>query len=407
MKQINCGFVSSCVAAVLVAFALCAPRAEAQVEKIIYSFAGGTDGAAPEGGLFIDASGNLYGVTESGGTTGAGTVYELSPGSGGTWTKTVLYSFSFSGGDVYLPTTNLVRDAKGNLYGIGPEGGANFAGGIFELSPGSSGTWTEKVIYSFAGGTDVAPFESGLAIDSAGNLYGFRAQVASGGVAGYGSVFELQANSNGTWTEKILHTFTGGNDGSAPYGGQLVLDSAGNLYGMAYNGPRDFGLVFELVKHSNGSWTEKNLHTFTGAADGTAYAGPLALDSKGNVYGVSEWNAFELVPDSNGTWTEKILHTFSGGTDGAFPESGVTLSPSGVIYGTTNQGGLHHGTFFQVTPNSNGAWTEKLLHRFSTTGGDGLNPYFSPVVLDSHGNLYGITASGGTSNDGVVFEVTP
>jgi hypothetical protein len=138
-----------------------------------------------------------------------------------------------------------------------------------------------------------------------------------------------------------------------------------------------------------------------------AYPAPLAIDSEGNVYGASEWNAFELVPDSTGTWTEQILHTFSGGSDGAYPHSGVTLSASGVIYGTTYEGGLHHGTVFQVTPNSSGTWTEKVLHRFSTSGGDGIFPFFSPLVLDAHGNLYGVTAEGGISNSGVVFEVTP
>jgi uncharacterized repeat protein (TIGR03803 family) len=191
MQQIINKLVFS-FAAAAVAFALCAPRAQGQTEKIIYSFTGGIDGTAPLGGLAIDASGNLYGVTETGGPNGAGTVFELSPGSGGTWTKTVLYSFAFNSGNVWLPASNLVLDAKGNLYGIGPEGGANGAGGIFELSPGSNGTWTEKVIYSFTGGTDVVSFLSYLAIDRAGNLYGYREEFSSSsGTTSYGGVFEI------------------------------------------------------------------------------------------------------------------------------------------------------------------------------------------------------------------------
>lgn len=390
-----------------VTLVLSAPRAHGQTEKIIYSFNGGVDGALPEGGLLMDASGNLYGVTESGGTEGIGTVYELSPGSMGTWTKTILYSFTF-GPDVWLPTSNLVFDAKGNLYGMTPEGGLNSAGGIFELSPGSNGIWTEKVIYSFGGGADVVPFVSNLAIDSASNLYGYRGEIAlSPGTTSYGGIFEIHPNTNGTWTEKVLHTFSGGNDGSAPYGGQLTFDSAGNLYGEAYNGPNDFGLVFELVRGSTGGWTERILHAFTGGADGSAVPGPLLIDDKGNVFGTSEGNAFELVPGANGAWTENILHTFTGASDGAYPESGLTLSSSGAVYGATYYGGLHHGTVFQLTPGSSGTWNEKILHRFKNTGGDGIFPYSSRLVLDGHGNLFGTTLNGGISNNGVVFEVTP
>ena len=199
--------------------------------------------------MTIDASGNLYGVTESGGANEAGTVYELSPVSGGVWTKTVLYPFSFGNTDVWFPSfeSGLRREGEFVRHRA-PEGGAYNAGGIFELSPGSNGTWTEKVIYNFTGGTDVMSFHSYLAIDRAGNLYGYRENcTSSSGVLSYGGIFQMQANANGTWTENILHTFSGGNDGGVPFGGRLTLDSAGNIYGEAVNGPRDFGIIFELV----------------------------------------------------------------------------------------------------------------------------------------------------------------
>lgn len=374
---------------------------QAQTEKPIYSFSGGTDGFIPDGGLVIDTNGNLYGVTQGGGANYAGSVFELSPSSSGTWTKTLLYSFDPAHGDVYDPVSNLVFDAKGNLYGISWQGGTYYAGGIFELSPGSNGTWNEKIAYSFAQGTDGVSPQSLLTIDGAGNLFGYHYAV-------YGSIFELQAGSNGTWTEKILHTFSGGNDGSAQYGAQLSVDSSGNLYGQASNGPRDFGIVFELVRGANGSWTEKILHTFTGGADGSAGVGsPILRDANGNLFGASTWNVFELVPGSNGTWTEKVLHTFNGGSDGAFPESGLTMDSSGNLYGTTNEGGVHRGTVFELTPAANGTWTEKILHRFTPTGGDGVYPFSLTLAIDKQGNLYGTTQSGGTSNFGVVFEVTP
>lgn len=407
MQQVIHKLVVSFATAAL-AFALCAPRAQGQTEKVIYAFTGNTDGQAPQGGLAVDASGNLYGVTETGGAGGAGTVYELSPGSGGVWTKTVLYAFSFGTGDVWLPASNLTFDAKGNLYGVSAEGGAIGSGGIFELSPASNGTWTEKVIYNFTGGTDVVSFQSYLTIDSAGNLYGYRgSSTSSSGVLSYGGIFQMQANANGTWTEIVLHTFSGGSDGSAPYGGQLTVDSAGNIYGEAYNGARDFGVIFKLSRSATGTWTEKVLHTFTGAADGSATSpGRLVIDASGNIFGTSVWNAFELVPGSNGTWTEKILHTFSGSSDGTYPESGLTFGTSGALYGTTNEGGTHHGTVFQLSPGTNGTWTEKVLHRFTTVGLDGIYPN-SPLVVDGHGNVFGTTMNGGLSSNGVVFEVTP
>ena len=149
------------------------------------------------------------------------------------------------------------------------------------------------------------------------------------------------------------------------------------------------------------------MHTFTGGADGsTVSPGALVVDASGNVFGTSGWNAFELIPDSNGTWSEKILHTFSGGSDGTYAETGLTPGTSGTLYGTTSEGGMHHGTVFQLTPGSNGTWTEKVLHRFTTIGLDGIYPT-APVVVDGHGNVFGITQNGGISSNGVVFEVTP
>ena len=166
------------------------------------------------------------------------------------------------------------------------------------------------------------------------------------------------------------------------------------------------------MRGASGTWTEKILHTFTGAAGGDAGAGsPIVQDANGNLFGASTWNVFELVPGPNGTWTEKILHTFTGGSDGAYAQSGLTISASGKIYGATSGGGLHRGTVFELSPSTNGAWTERILHRFAPTGGDGVYPSFETLVLDKQGNLYGTTMSGGPSSFaggfGVVFEITP
>jgi hypothetical protein len=158
------------------------------------------------------------------------------------------------------------------------------------------------------------------------------------------------------------------------------------------------------VRGSNGNWTERVLHAFTGSSDGSATLGGVVFDAAGNLYGNSSHSVFQLTPGSNGTWTEKTLHTFTGGRDGANPASAVTFDRNGKIYGTTSAGGVHRGTVYQLTPGANGTWTEAILHRF-TSGGDGLYPGFAGLVVGANSHLYGTTNQGGASNNGVVLEV--
>ena len=378
--------------------------ASAQSERIIYSFTGGSDGGYPYGGVISDANGNLYGTTFGGGAYDGGTVFELTPNSGGTWNETVLFSFSYNGTGGASPSSGLVFDSKGNLYGLTLFSTPG-AGAIFELSPGANGVWTEKILYTFTGGSDgSAPFSASLVLDRSGNLYGIT---PNGGTYGLGTVFELVAGSNGAWTKKVMHNFSGGNDGANPYGETLTLDAAGNVYGTALGGGLyDYGVVFELVRGSNGNWTERVLHAFTGTSDGSATLGGVVFDAAGNLYGNSSYSVFQLTPGSNGTWTEKTLHTFTGGRDGANPASAVTFDKNGKIYATTSAGGVHRGTVYQLTPGANGTWTEAILHKF-TSGGDGLYPGFAGLVVGANGHLHGTTNQGGASNNGVVFEVIP
>src|SRR5271156_5067556 len=128
--------------------------AAAAQEQVIYGFAGSPDGSVPYDGLIADAAGNFYGTTSSGGSVDApegvnGTVFELMPGAGGTWTETVIYNFGATSTDGINPYAGLVFDAQGNLYGTTSLGGAHGFGTVFELSPGAGGVWTEKVLYSF------------------------------------------------------------------------------------------------------------------------------------------------------------------------------------------------------------------------------------------------------------------
>ena len=118
-------------------------------------------------------------------------------------------------------------------------------------------------------------------------------------------------------------------------------------------------------------------------------------------------DVFQLIPGSDGTWTHKTLLTFSGPPDGAYPLAALISDKAGNLYGTTYQGGTHYGTVFELLPAANGKWNEKILHRFTDSAGDGKLPSTVSLTMDASGNLYGTTETGGTSNSGVVFEVTP
>lgn len=165
-------------------------------ENLPHSFNdNGKDGKYPQAGLVLDTAGNLYGTTYEGGnattcsTVSCGTVFELKPKADGGWTEKLLHSFNDNGTDGYNPVAGLILDAAGNLYGTTTFGGAYNAGTVFGLSPAVDGSWTETILYSFNNnGVDGNGPSSGLVFDSAGNLYG---TTQYGGPEGYGTVFEI------------------------------------------------------------------------------------------------------------------------------------------------------------------------------------------------------------------------
>ena len=367
-------------------------------EMVLHNFNNnGTDGTYPQAALVADAAGNLYGTTSNGGDSNFGTTFELTPAAGGSWTEKVLHSFG-SGADGEYPQTGLIFDAAGNLYGTTYEGGAYGYGTAFELTPASGGNWTEKVLYSF-GRTNTAYPTSGLIFDSAGNLYGTTLQ---GGPDQGGSVFELTPAGGGNWTERDLYDFGSLANGIFPYGG-VTFDSAGNLYGTTSTGGTfSGGTVFKLTA---GTWTMTVLHNFGSGTDGsTSYAG-LVL-AAGNLYGTTSTGGtygsgtlFELTP-SGGGWTEAVLHNFGNGSDGVTPYAGLIIDVAGNLYGTTLSGGSYGGgTVFRS--NSHGVI---VLHSFGLP--EGYGPV-APLASDSTGRLYGTANFGGTYNYGTVFEITP
>lgn len=227
-------------------------------ETVTWDFGSGSDGAEPASGVIFDTAGNMYGTALAGGTSsgcitqgysGCGVVYELSP-SGSGWTETIIYDFR-GGADGGAPYSGLVIDRAGNLFGATAYAGSGSGGTIYELSPATGGGWTFHLLYSFAGSGagpngqciscpgSYAP----LITDGSGNLYG---TTFNDGAFGLGMAFELE-KSSGVWTFHDLHDFTGGADGSNVWAG-LVRDSSGNLYGAATDGGANgFGVLYEIT----------------------------------------------------------------------------------------------------------------------------------------------------------------
>lgn len=269
----------------------------------------------------------------------------------------------------------------------------------------------ESILHDFGSNTKagVEP-DSALTFDSAGNFYG---TAATGGNQNVGVVFEFSPKTGGGWTEKVLYSFlkTGG-DGQNPADG-LIFDTAGNLYGKTTNGGSDNnGTIFELSPPvpPNTHWTETILHSF--GTDGQGPRGKLVFDASGNLYGVAGSGgtfgagmAFELSPAGGGSWNETVLHEFTTST-GWLPSGGLIFDASGNLYGVTGFGGSSSdGVVFELSPASGGDWTYTVLHNFAG-GSDGSFPQ-GGLIFDSTGNLYGATAYGDPEDNGTVFELSP
>jgi uncharacterized repeat protein (TIGR03803 family) len=373
--------------------------------QILHNFLG-KPGAHPGAALVADSAGNLYGTTANsakgscGKGDGCGVVFKLTRGSGGKWSYSIIHIFK--DWDGREPSGTLIFDSSDNLYGVTGYGGDNGNGAVFELSPSGS-KWQETVLYSF--GSDLQGPVGALTFDTNGNLYG---AAINGGTNLRGGIFELKP-SGGTWQEITLYEFAGP-DGSNPTG-NLVWDSAGNLYGATVDGGQyQVGVVFELMPNG-GSWTEKVLYSFTGGSDGALPQGVI-FDSVGNLYGTTDWGGdfscsngcgtvFKLTP-SMGNWTLSTLHAFDL-ADGESPNGGLILDSSGSIYGTTLIGGKNEkGVVFKLSKSGNG-WIETVLHSFAVNGAtpsDGL-------IFDQQGVLYGTAGNGGRQGDGVVFSIAP
>jgi|SRR5208282_1140407 len=317
-------------------------------------------------------------------------------------TETVLYAFT-GASDGGQPFARLSADGASNFYGTTTVGGLGY-GTVFELSPNGSGGWNETVLHAFTRGADGAyPLASPVIFDGQGNLYGTAAE---GGANGFGVVFELSPAGK-IWNETVLYDFASGAGGVYPFNG-LIMDPAGNLYGtdnVYQSGHAITEGVFELSQ-SGGSWTEKVIYDNEDAVANFG-GGGLTMDSAGNIFGVSSGGfepqtVFELSPNGHGGWNSTMLHSFQ---KRYYAEGIPVLDKSGNVYGTTSSGGAsNNGTVYKLSPGKNGKWTQEVLYAFKGGVQDGSAPY-AGIVFDAAGNIYGTTAGGGPSNDGTVFEL--
>ena len=425
--------------------ALAGGAAQAAKFKVLHSFCEPHhrfcgDGANPQAALAMDSAGNFFGTTTTAGL-GFGTVFELERKPSGGFKFKTLYRFcsqGFCGGGA---SGALVIDAVGNLYGTAGDL-------VFELSRGGKkGLWTEKVLHQFCssctdgsgplGGLTYAGASSGVPYDGVSPLYGVT---QLGGANKGGTVFRL-TNNSGNWNESVLYNFCsqGGSnctDGKSPSGG-LIVDQAGNFFGVASEGGNHFegvgaGAVFQLTP-KGASWIETTLYRFCSqeeCTDGALPIGRLTSAADGSLYGVSSAGGGSCPPDSGGCGVifkvvpngegsaETVLHAFCTKPDckdGHAPRAGLLLDASGNLYGTTWFGGGNdidvHGLGGGVAFKLSGS-TFTVIHSFCSLSdcADGEYP-LAPLVMDESGKLFGTSSLGGAFvNDtfgGTLFRLTP
>ncbi|MGA2902428.1 MAG: choice-of-anchor tandem repeat GloVer-containing protein [Candidatus Korobacteraceae bacterium] len=406
--------ISASLVPALVLFAMCAATASAQNHyQVLYNFGSSyNDAYAPEAPPTLAPDGSLYGTTAGGGGDGCngygcGTAYHLVRNSDGTWSLSIIHSFN--GQDGWQPSAPVALDQLGDVYVPVYESWPFGYGTLVELLPQSGGQWSEVALHDFSGtGNDSSP--GPVLVKAPGNVYG----VTYGQLLDINSAGELY-NSLGTANHlTIVHAFeVNPNDGMTPTG--LVFDSSGNIFGTTCGGGAyRSGTVFELTPRQQGTgWNEKILYSFKGGQTDTYCPSPGPIfDSAGNLYGMTydggpanQGAVFKLAPNGDGTWTETIIYGFQGINDGDGPTGGLAIDQHGNLYGAAFAAGqFNSGTIFQLSPSSNGNWTFRVLYSFPDPQ-QGIDPL--GVVLDRSGNLYGTTELGGQYGVGVAFELSP
>jgi uncharacterized repeat protein (TIGR03803 family) len=385
-------------AALLLAALFVSPLAGELPDIFVHDFTGvNPEGITPIAPVVLDSTGYLYGTTQGGGTFTGGTVFKVK--TDGTGFST-LHQFPSTATEGYGPAAGVTLDGAGNLYGTTQNAGtATIMGTVFTVRTDGTGFTT---LHPFVGGaTDGATPTSGLILDGLGYLYG---TTQSGGANGFGTVFRMRTDGTGF---TLLYSFGGvPNDGGAPLAG-LVLDPSGVLYGTTpTGGTSGEGTIFSLNTDGTGYLT---LYNFTGGDDGSQPAAPLVLGLNHTLFGTAELGGanssgtvFKIQTDGSGFVTIYALGvTFE---DASTPEAPVTLDAAGNLLGTASGGGLFGlGAVFKMRLDGSGY---SVLHSFAGAPQDGSLP-LAAVTLDSDCNAYGTTNAGGAfgSGLGTVFEI--
>jgi uncharacterized repeat protein (TIGR03803 family) len=379
---------SSRIYAAVCSLVCLATAAQAHRFDVLYAFQGGTDGWAPEAGVVFDHAGNMYGTTELGGGTGCGgngcgTVFKLATDG----TETILHAFA-GGNDGAFPQGSLIIDAAGAVYGTTDGGGGAGCGGngcgtVFKIAANTE----ETILYAFTGGADGGYPVAGLLADKKGNLFG---TTEGGGAFEYGTVFEIGADG----AESVLYAFCSlpdCADGADP-SSTLVADAKGNLYGTTQSGgdgSGGWGTVFEVQK----SGKERVIYNFCSQVneircpDGSVPVAGVTMDKSGNLYGTTEsggaanvGTVFVVAPNG----TETVIHSFLSNPDngdGILPVTPVLLDAMGNLYGTAHDMHLQTcakkpGVVYKLAPDG----TETLYcTQYVIDGG----------VVERNGFLYG------------------
>jgi uncharacterized repeat protein (TIGR03803 family) len=334
----------------------------ASTPTVLVSF-NGTDGANPFAGVIADASGNLFGTTQIGGSnvlpnhSRGGTVFEIEKtASGYASTPTILYSFCAQGirpegcADGEWPVAGLLADANGNLFGTTDGGGANGLGTVFEIEKTASGyASTPTILVSFNGTDGANPF-AGLIADASGNLFG---TTSGGGAnllpsgAGAGTVFEIERTATGYAIAPTVLVSFNGTDGANPYAG-LIADANGNLFGTtAFGGANDLGTVFKIEKTASGFASSPTvLANFNGANGSVPFQGGVIADPKGNLFGTTQYGG----PNDAGTVFELqdtgfVTFPIFAGKRGTPNCVGVSMKALAQQYGGINNAAAARGYF--------------------------------------------------------------
>jgi uncharacterized repeat protein (TIGR03803 family) len=364
----------------------------------------------------VDAAGNIYGTTQGTGyyyQNPYGSAFKISPQN----VFTRLHEFCDLSGctDGFYPQSDITLDAKGNLYGTTSTGGTRQKGTVFKISP--AGTVT--VLHSFCSNNiagicvDGDQPEGSVIVDSLGTVYGLT---YNGGKQGYGLLYKINPTTNALSYVYSFCATAGCIDGQRP-DGRLLNDGKGSLYGVTYyGGAYGYGTLFKVSIATRHITTLYSFCRLSGCPDGGYPRGGLVRDSAGNIYGVTSYGGgssssgvlYKITPGKVYTVLRKFC-TFSFCTDGQRPNGGLAISPTGIIYGTTNAGGntSGRGVLFRYDTVKK-AYGVTYSFCAQTGCNDGATPATDAgVAIDKAGNLYGTTTYGGKGNQGIVYKVTP